>query len=216
MQRSQFLVERERTFPVGSVLYVEGDKALECFLIKEGSVRLTRRVQAIERNLRILRSGELFGEEALRGAPRKSSAEALSELVVLTLDRSSLSELFSTKENVDFMWKVIDPLIDRLRDVEEQLENAMIQDHPSRVLNTLIRLAENHSSPGQIVFSISPLELSSRVGLDVDTVKQTVQSLRNSGYVRIEEEKIVVPKLESLRRLYKLLELKEEVRGVNS
>ncbi len=60
--------------------------------------------------------------------------------------------------------------------------------------------------------TISPLELSSRVGLDVDAVKRAIQRLRDGGYVRIRDERILLPDLESLRQLYELLAAKEELR----
>jgi CRP/FNR family transcriptional regulator, cyclic AMP receptor protein len=60
---------------------------------------------------------------------------------------------------------------------------------------------------------VSPLELSARVGLDVDAVKRAVQQLRDGGYLRIVDEKILVPDLEALRQLYQLLGMKEDVRG---
>jgi DNA-binding transcriptional regulator LsrR (DeoR family) len=57
------------------------------------------------------------------------------------------------------------------------------------------------------------MELSARVGLDVDTVKRNVQQLRTSGYVRIEGEEIQIPDVEALRELRRLLEMKDEIVG---
>ena len=60
---------------------------------------------------------------------------------------------------------------------------------------------------------MSPVELSSRVGLDVETVKRAVQRLRDQQYLRIVGERVEIPDLEALRRLYGLLGSKEELRG---
>ena len=67
--------------------------------------------------------------------------------------------------------------------------------------------------PDGYVLSVSPLELSSRVGLDVDAVKRAVQQLRDGGYLRIRDETIIIPDLDAMRQLYELLGTKEEVRG---
>jgi hypothetical protein len=82
-------------------------------------------------------------------------------------------------------------------------------------VNTLLRLAATakRREGNQASLQLSPLELSSRVGLDVDTVKRAVQQLRDGGYLRIVDELIVLPDLDALRRLYELLGTKEEVRG---
>jgi hypothetical protein len=60
---------------------------------------------------------------------------------------------------------------------------------------------------------MSPVDLSSRVGLDVDTVKRAVQRLRDQQYVRIVGERVEIPDVDALRRLYALLGSKEELRG---
>jgi len=44
-------------------------------------------------------------------------------------------------------------------------------------------------------------------------VKRAVQQLRDGGYLRIIDEKVLVPDLDALRQLYQLLGMKEDVRG---
>ena len=60
---------------------------------------------------------------------------------------------------------------------------------------------------------VSPVDLSSRVGLDVETVKRTVQRLRDQQYLRILGERVEIPDVDALRRLYALLGTKDELRG---
>ena len=161
----------------------------------------------------MLRPGDLLGEDALLNrAERAASAIALTDVTVLALDSTTFARLLAG--NPDVAGRMVRQLVRRLRDAEEQLENTMLRDHPSRVVNTLIRLAattkrghEGHA------LSVSPLDLSSRASLDVDAVKRAVQQLRDGGYLRITDEKIVIPDLGALRQLYELLGMKEEVRG---
>lgn len=210
-QRQKLLSRFGRTFAAGVTIYAEGHPADTCFIVQEGRVRLVKRIRGSERSLSVLRPGDLFGEDALlQGAQRSSSAAALTEVVVLALDRPTFELLLS--ENAAVAGRLVQQLVRRLRDAEEQLENAMIRDKPSRVVNTLLRLAGD-TTQESCELSITPLELSSRVGLEVDAVKRAVQQLRDGGYLRITDEKISLPDLEALRRLYELLGSKEEVRG---
>ncbi len=210
-QRQKLLQRFGRTFAAGVTIYAEGHEADACYIVQEGRVRLVKRIRSTERSLTVLKPGDLFGEDALLPKSlRSSSAVALTDLTVLALDRQTFS--FLLVENVDVAGKLVQQLVRRLRDAEEQLENAMLRDQPSRVVNTLLRLA-GEAEGEACELSISPLELSSRVGLDVDAVKRAVQQLRDGGYLRISDEKIVLPDLEALRRLYQLLGMKEEVRG---
>lgn len=210
----QRLFERfGKSFAAGQTVYEEGEASESAYLLQEGRVRLVKRIRGTERSLTVLKPGDLFGEDALLPRTvRSASALAITDCQVLALDRQTFGVLLTT--NSEVASRLVEQLVRRLRNAEEQLENAMLRDQPSRVVNTLLRLAgatelteEGH------VLAISPLELSSRVGLDVDTVKKAVQQLRDGGYLRIQEERIVVPDLDALRQLYALLGQKEEVRG---
>ena len=205
-----------QSFPAGSTIYADGEDAALCYLVQEGRVRVVKRVRASERSLTVLRAGDLFGEDALLPRTvRTATAMALTDVSVLALDRVTFAELVGSNPAV--AERLVVQLVRRLRDAEEQLENTMLRDQPSRVVNTLIRLSASATPADEgVAIAVSPLELSSRVGLDVDAVKRVVQQLRDGGYVKVAEERIIVPDLAALRKLYQLLGRKEEVRGADS
>ncbi|MCZ7682765.1 MAG: Crp/Fnr family transcriptional regulator [Sandaracinaceae bacterium] len=212
-ERAKLFERFGRSFEAGASIYVEGDPAGSCYLIQEGRVRLVKRIRSSDRSLTVLRPGDLFGEDALLAdSARGASAVALTDVSALALDRQTFGILLSS--NPEVALRLVEQVVRRLRHAEEQLENAMLRDQPSRVVNTLLRLgaASARASEGHVL-SISPLELSSRVGLDVDAVKRAVQQLRDGGYIRIADERIIIPDLAALRHLYDLLGMKEEVRG---
>lgn len=212
-ERARLFERFGRSFSAGATIYAEGDAGRHCYLIQDGRVRLVKRIRSSDRSLTVLRPGDLFGEDALLSdAARGAAAVALTDVSALALDRDTFGVLLST--NPDVALRLVEQLVRRLRHAEEQLENAMLRDQPSRVVNTLLRLAVSSlRTPDGHILSVSPLELSSRVGLDVDAVKRAVQQLRDGGYLRIHEEKIILPDLGALRQLYELLGMKEEVRG---
>ena len=47
----------------------------------------------------------------------------------------------------------------------------------------------------------------------MDTVKRNVQQLRTNGYIKIEGERLIVPDIETLRELRRLLDMKSEITG---
>jgi CRP/FNR family cyclic AMP-dependent transcriptional regulator len=204
------LAQYGRPFAQGEVLFREGDPASAAYLLQSGRVRLLKRVRMVERSLSILRAGDLFGEGALLdGAVRSSTAVALSEGVALVLDRAALREIVERIPSLSE--RILTQLVRRLRDAEDQIEVLMLRDTQSKVISALLKMARATSGPADL--SVSPVELSSRVGLDVETVKRAVQRLRDQQYLRIVGERVEIPDLEALRRLYGLLGSKEELRG---
>ena len=209
--RSRALLEQYgRPFAQGEVLFREGDPASAAYLLQSGRIRLLKRVRMVERSLSVLRAGDLFGEGALLdGVVRTSTAVALSEGVALVLDRSALREIVERIPSLSE--RILTQLVRRLRDAEDQIEVLMLKDTQSKVISALLKMARASSGPADL--SVSPVELSSRVGLDVETVKRAVQRLRDQQYLRIVGERVEIPDLEALQRLYGLLGSKEELRG---
>lgn len=202
-------------FEAGDVLFREGDLGTQAYLLEEGRVRLIKRVRGVERSLMVLKPGDFFGESALMaGATRSSTAIAVSAGQALALDAATLTNLL--QKNPDIAARIVQQLVRRLRDAEDQIEIMMLTDTQSKVVSALLKLAQQARDQGGgpvTAFTISPMELSTRVGVDVDTVKRAVQQLREGQYVRVAEERLEIPDLDALRRLYQLLGVKDELRG---
>ena len=217
--QERLLARFGRRFGAGDVLFKEGDGGKEAFLLQEGRVRLIKRIGAVERSLRVLRAGDLFGESALTpGAARNSTAVAMSDGAALVLDDGGPTFRQVLASNPALTPRVVQQLIRRLRDAEDQIEVLMLRDSQTKIVVSLLKLAQEALTTagrpeGRVSLSLSPLELSARVGLDVETVKRNVQQLRQSDYVRIVDERIEIPDIEDLRELHSLLGVKDQVLG---
>jgi CRP/FNR family transcriptional regulator, cyclic AMP receptor protein len=218
--QSRLLSRYGRRFAAGTVLFRDGEPATEAFLLQDGRVRLLKQAGRMERSLRVVRPGDLFGESALiRGAARSSTAVALDDVVTLAFDHATFEQVLATSPEV--AGRVLNQLIRRMRDAEDQIEILMLRDGQSKVVVALMKFAQQEQAaqdsgrdaPGQISLTLSPLELSAQVGLDVDTVKRIVAQLRETGHIRIQDERVEVPNLDSLRDLYSLLGIKDQLRG---
>jgi CRP-like cAMP-binding protein len=199
-----------RRFAAGETLFQEGAPAAQAFLVHDGRVRLLKRVAMTDRSLAVLREGDLFGEAALiEGTSYGSTAVGLTDGVILALDRKTFRGLLEKHPTVAA--RVIDQLVRRMRDAEDQIETMMLRGVQSRVTSALLKLAGRPAGGAEV--TISPVELSARVGLDVEAVKRTVQRLRDRQYVRITGERIEIPDIEALRRLYSLLGTKDDLAG---
>ena len=204
-----------RQFSPGEVIFSDGEPANEAFVLHQGRVRLIKRIGSTERALKVLRPGDLFGESALmHGAPRNRTAVAVEEVVALALDKETFQQVLFSNPEVGA--RILQQVIRRLRDAEDQIEILMVQDAQSKVVVALLKLAQQarlDSRGGRVELSLSPMELSTHVGLDVDTVKRVVQQLRGSGYVSIVEENVEIPDVEAIRELVSLLDVKDQLAG---
>lgn len=199
-----------RPFVQGDVLFREGDPSSSAFFLHKGRIRLLKRVRMVERSLSVLGAGDLFGEGALLdGAARTATAIALTDGIVLSFDKAALRAILERHPPVAA--RILTLLLRRVRDAEDRIEVLLLRDTPSKIVSALLKMARNQ--PGPVELTVSPVDLSSRVGLDVDTVKRTVQRLRDQQYLRIVGERIEIPDVDALRRLYALLGTKDELYG---
>lgn len=201
-----------RSFRAGEVLYAEGEPADRAFLLLSGRVRIVKRVRQAERSVSVARAGELLGEAALLDEParepRTQTAVALADGLALVFDRATFHEVLLAYPALGV--RVCEQMISRVRDSEDQLEVITLRDTQCKIVRALVKLARGQEGA---VLELSPIELSARVGLDVDTVKRTVLRLREQQYLRIVGEKIEILERDALNQLSTLLDAKEELRG---
>ena len=196
------------SFSAGKTLYYAGAPAKELFLIRDGQVRLLKRARGVERTTGLFGAGELVGEEALLpGAHRSATAEAIEPVTALVIESDTFRALVRSRP--DLGESVMRQLVRRLRRAEQQIENSMLSDPKIRVLNTLLHAVEEGE---QHPLPLSPLELSTRTGLDLDRVKAVVGQLRERGYLDTDEQTITIGNPSALRELRDLLLVKEDVR----
>ena len=100
---------------------------------------------------------------------------------MLHLDRTALRAIVEKFPAVSE--RILTQLVKRLRDAEDQIEVLMLRDTQSKVVSALLKMARGRDGAAEL--TMSPVDLSSRVGLDVDTVKRAVQRLRDQQYLRI-------------------------------
>ena len=197
-----------RSFSAGTTLYYAGAPADEIFLIRDGRVRLLKRARGVERTTGLFGAGELVGEEArLPRAHRSATAEAIEPVTALVIESDTFRAL--TRKRPEVGEGAMQQLVRRLRRAEEQIENSMLPDRTIRVLNTLLHEVDDTD---QAPLRLSPLELSTRTGLDLDQVKAVVGQLRDRGYLEVGDQTITIDDPSALRQLYDLLALKEDVR----
>ncbi len=239
--REPFLRGRARSLRAGDALFVEGDVVEQVFFLDEGRIRLTKRVRSMTRTLTLLRGGALVGEGALAGELRRqATATALTDAVVFPFDPDEFRQLLLTYPVLASGF--FEQIARRVRAAEDQIELMMLADPPSKVVGALLKLARDalgpdhpshrlteprrgSSSPSDprtsdasvlpvaVTLAVSPVDLSSRIGLEIDAVKRAVLRLREQDYLRVQGDAIQILDVDALERLFALLGSREDLRA---
>ncbi|PIE05683.1 MAG: hypothetical protein CSA75_03480 [Sorangium cellulosum] len=211
---SDALFERYgQEFPVGSILFREGEPGDEMFVIQSGVIRITKRIACEEKPLAFLSAGEFLGEMAiLNSKPRTATAEVVKgPSRCLVLDAQTM-EVMVTK-NAEIALRLIKKLAKRLDSADALIEILMHRDPKARLLMVLVRHAETYGEETAegIALRASPEELAIQVGVDVAVAEQVLVRLRRLRLVSmLADGRHVVTNLSRLEEFIEFLDRSEQ------
>jgi CRP/FNR family transcriptional regulator, cyclic AMP receptor protein len=199
-----------RSFPAGTRVFHEGDHSDACYIVREGSFRVTREHsdgRAI--TLATLGVGDIFGELAmLDGEVRSASVEALIDGELLALPAGEVRALLA--RHPDITVKLIAALVRRLRTANERISRQSFQTVPSRVAGVLLQLVaeESPQSSGDaqaaggeagVTIRMNQADLAQLAGTSRESVSRFLADLERSGIVRPGRGRVTVLEPEKLR-----------------
>ncbi len=193
--------------PAGTMLFQEGDRGEEMYIIQSGKVKISKRLRGVEKTLATLEKGEFFGEMAiLNDKPRSAAAETVEDSDLLVIDRKTFDTLI--RGNPEITIRFIKRLADRLREANEQMEALMIKDNTSRLVSILAKQVKDQKKAGEL--SISVDDLAGLAGIEKAQAKSVLEKLASVKIVELTGgETIRILNQEQVDRLLKYLEMRE-------
>ncbi|MGN6814738.1 MAG: Crp/Fnr family transcriptional regulator [Solirubrobacterales bacterium] len=185
-----------RSFPAGTRVFHEGDDSDACYIVKEGSFRVTREHsdgRAI--TLATLGPGEIFGELAmLDGDKRSASAEALTDGDLLALPANDVRALLARHPEISL--KLVAGLVRRLRAANVRLSRQSFQTVPSRVAGILAQLSREAQADGdaeeEVTIEMNQTDLAQLAGTSRESVSRFLAELERAGVVRSGRGRVTV------------------------
>ncbi len=203
--QSQLFAKFGKKFPGDTVLFQEGDRGEEMYIIQSGRVKISKRIRGVEKTLATLEKGEFFGEMAiLNDKPRSASAETIGECEMLVIDRKTFDTLI--RGNVEIAIRFIKRLADRLRETNEQMEALMIRDNTSRLVSILAKQVRERKG-GSMTVTIE--DLAGHAGLEASQARMILEKLANVRILESSGDSITIANQEQVDRLLKYLEMRE-------
>jgi hypothetical protein len=121
--RTHDSLEPSRThFPKGTTIFSEGDLGLTMYVIENGEVEISKRLQRENKVLAVLGKGDFFGEMCMLEdeSPRSATAVAKTEVDAVIIDQSAFT--FILKHNPEIAIRMMRKLVVRLRRTTQLLE----------------------------------------------------------------------------------------------
>jgi CRP-like cAMP-binding protein len=194
-----------KRFAAGTVLFREGDRGEEMFILQSGKVKISKKIRGVEKTLATLEKGEFFGEMAiLNDKPRSASAETIEDCEMLVIDRKTFETLL--RSNVEIAIRFIKRLADRLRETNDQMEALMIRDNTSRLVNILAK--QVREKKGSIAITIE--ELAGMAGIEGEQAKLILEKLASVRILTLSaDDRVSIANQEQVDRLLRYLEMRE-------
>lgn len=204
-----------RDFLAGDVLFQEGDKGEEMYVIQVGAVQISKRVGSEERPLATLGRGEFVGEMALlNDKPRTATATVVEDAKCLVIDRETLEQMISNSTEIAL--RLVKKLARRLDSADEMIQILLNPDPKARVLLSLRRHAESFGEESGLGVRVrtSADDLAREVGVDGSQVRDVLERLRRLRIAAEEEQGgIVVMDLPRLLEFLEFIEMPRKFEG---
>jgi CRP/FNR family cyclic AMP-dependent transcriptional regulator len=191
-----------QTFERDEMIFHQGSIGSTLYIIVDGQVRIyTINEAGQEMTVRMLKTGEFFGELALLdGQPRSASVEAMCRTIALTLHRSTFLHIINVYPSIAA--SVLEAMAARLRLTTVSAEQMANLSATQRVVRQLLDLATQYGIPNgsvtHIDLHLTQDDLASLSGTTRETVNRVLSNLRDQGLIRVERARVSVLKMQQL------------------
>jgi len=123
-------ISRMEAFAKDAVIFKEGDPGDCCYVITNGSVRISKFIPNIgEEALAVMKPGDYFGEMALIDKfPRSAHAIANTDVALLAFNKADLDKVLVMDQELGYklLWIFTKTLSKRLREMNEKLASFLV------------------------------------------------------------------------------------------
>jgi len=176
-----------------AVVIQKGDESGVLYVVIAGRLKVSvADDQGKEVILNTLGPGDYFGELAILGdMPRTATVVSLEDSKLLTLSRKAFLDL--VREQPDIALAVIRNLTERVSQLTEQVGRLALGDVYSRIRDALNAQAVERD--GLLVTGrFTQSEIAQMVGSSREMVSRIFKDLREGGYIRLDDKRVVILK----------------------
>jgi CRP/FNR family cyclic AMP-dependent transcriptional regulator len=187
----------KRNFKPGDTIYPGSQKGPALFLVKSGSVRITRTSsQGQQFDVKTVDAGTVFGEMPMLGQTMLGAqAIAAESAKVAVINAAEFEKLASSTPAIAL--NVLRQIGPRLADAERRHEQAAFQPVTARIASLLLRLA---NKDGQVV-GYTHQDMADMLGVYRETVTNAIAELKADRLIKVGRKRITIQDAESMRQM---------------
>jgi CRP-like cAMP-binding protein len=184
-----------REYPRDRMIFSEGEPGDELYIIREGSVKITKIAESNEVLLAVLKPGDIFGEMALlESKPRAACAITHEDCVLLAVSRANFTHMVATQPQI--IARLTTLLAERIWFAYKQIANTLLEDPLGRMYDALLIQLEksrvNTTVAQAYIFDFGARELINMVGLSPEEGKAAIKKLLINRNIQLVNDHIHV------------------------
>jgi CRP/FNR family cyclic AMP-dependent transcriptional regulator len=176
----------------GEIIFRQGDKAENMYIIQQGKIRISRMIQGKEHILAVLERGEFFGEMAIVNLTnRTATATAITDCELLQFDRTGFLSMIN--KNGKIALNIIDKLCRRLYKANLQIQHLVPNNKTGlTALNLFYAFKGSGRADGTISWENTIEEISLDLALSQEDVKSILNGLMRQGIIKLENDNLIL------------------------
>jgi len=188
---------RLRRFERDEVIYHRGDPARDLHVVVDGSVKLVREdIEGREVLLWVLERGGVFGQQAIFGRPRPTTAIATSDAATIQLLGETCARML--ERNPRILYRAFEMFERRVEKLTQALEDVMLLDVPSRLAKYLLDAGSGEGTAHAV--TLTQDEIAAAVGSTRVTVNKVLADFEHRGLIQVARRHIDVLAPDLLRK----------------
>lgn len=194
-------ISMHRTYQKGATIYEAWDPLNYLYIVHIGRVKIYQLFESgKEQILRILETGEFFGELALFTEKQMESyVQALEETNICMIHRDDMQKLMVNKPTIAV--KILEQFSQRLDAADKLIGELSRKDVEARIAGYLLELAAKVKSTS-IILPMTKKDLASFLGTSQETISRRMTNFEKQGIIHQGEQgQLKIEQLETLQAI---------------
>ena len=190
-------ISTERKYPKGSMIILEEEYGDKLFIVKDGTVKITRvNDEGKEVILALLGSSEIFGEMAiLDGESRSANVLAQENCILVVISSEDFIRILKSNFKVSF--GLMSELAKKIRKSDLQIEALSLSDAEHRIGVSILSLAEDMGviRNGKVTIQNLPFQqdIANMAGTSRETVSRVMKTFEDRNLILKEGHTVIIP-----------------------